>query len=532
MNFPKDLQYKMKRKIGRHINNLRVVFMANRVLAKAGKPTSAKRILFFKATSGIDDLSWNSAFQVLTAWGLRLRGIPVEFFVCHHGMSLCILGTDRDHVTKAPPCATCTYQSASIYAGFPTNKFNFHRDDELADAIKDLTVEELEIVEFQGVPLGKLVIPGLRWILRRHHLHDDTNTRFLFREYILSAWNIAQNFSTLLETKQPSAVVVFNGQFFPEATARWVAMSKKIKVISHEVGLRPMTAFFTEGESTAYPIHIPSDFKLSDEQNKKLDSYLEQRFKGNFTMGGIKFWPTIKGLDRSMLDEFSKYKSIIPVFTNVIFDTSQPHANTLFTDMFQWLDLVVKEAEQHSDTLFIIRAHPDETRPNKTSLETVQDWYTRNNVDRVNNILFIPPNEFISSYELISLAKFVMIFNSTIGLEASLMGVPVLTAGRARFTQIPTVFYPNSQQEYVTTLTQFLASDKISVPTEFAENARIFLYFQLFKSSLPFGEFLEASIEPTQSTMKIFNPDQLVNSDSLNTIYAGLFENGDFLLDV
>jgi UDP-N-acetylglucosamine 2-epimerase len=233
-----------------------------------------------------------------------------------------------------------------------------------------------------------------------------------------------------------------------------------------------------------------------------------------------------------MLDEFSKYKAIIPVFTNVIFDTSQPHANTLFTDMFQWLDLVVKKAEQHPDTLFIIRAHPDETRPNKTSLETVQDWYTRNNVDRIKNIQFIPPHEFISSYELISLAKFVMIFNSTIGLEASLMGVPVLTAGRARFTQIPTVFYPNTQQEYVTTLTQFLASEKISVPTEFAENARIFLYFQLFKSSLPFGEFLEASVEPTQSTMKIFNPDDLMRSDSLSTIYTGMFENGDFLLDV
>jgi hypothetical protein len=125
-----------------------------------------------------------------------------------------------------------------------------------------------------------------------------------------------------------------------------------------------------------------------------------------------------------------------------------------------------------------------------------------------------------------------MIFNSTIGLEASLMGVPVLTAGRARFTQIPTVFYPNTQQEYVTTLTQFLASEKISVPTEFAENARIFLYFQLFKSSLPFGEFLEASVEPTQSTMKIFNPDDLMRSDSLSTIYTGMFENGDFLLDV
>jgi hypothetical protein len=36
-----------------------------------------------------------------------------------------------------------------------------------------------------------------------------------------------------------------------------------------------------------------------------------------------------------------------------------------------------------------------------------------------------------------------MIYNSTIGMEAAIMGAPVLCAGKARFTQLDTVFFPN-----------------------------------------------------------------------------------------
>jgi hypothetical protein len=58
---------------------------------------------------------------------------------------------------------------------------------------------------FHGVPLGPLCLPGLRWILRRHNLEDDEGTRYLLREYILSAWNVAQEFTRFLDGTQPRA---------------------------------------------------------------------------------------------------------------------------------------------------------------------------------------------------------------------------------------------------------------------------------------------------------------------------------------
>jgi hypothetical protein len=530
------------RGVVRRLNNLKIARTA-KLVTRNSPPVQGQPVVFFKASTGIDDLSWNSGFHLLASWALRLKGIPVAYFACNAGMSKCVLGTNRDDPHKEMPCKTCVSQSSALYAGMEVNKytgkqvdrsqvewFRFERNLSLVSRISKLSVPELSAFQFENIPLGALCLPGLRWILRIHHLEDDENTRYLLCEYIFSAWNAAQKFEKFLDETNPRAVVVFNGQFFPEATARWVAQKRGIRVITHEVGLQPASAFFTDGEATAYPIHIPDEFELNDEQNFKLDSYLAKRFQGDFTMAGIKFWADMKGLDESFLQKAARFKQIVPVFTNVIFDTSQPHANTVFEDMFDWLDLVLEIVKTHRDTLFVIRAHPDELRVRKSSRETVAGWIEARRVTDLPNVVFVSPKETLSSYELIQRSKFVMVYNSTIGLEASIMGVAVLCAGKARFTQYPTVFFPQTIEEVRGKMKEFLEAEKIDVPPEFKSNARRFLYYQLFKTSLPFGNFLEPSVRTTQARLKSFELDELLESDAVKTILKGVLESGDFLL--
>ena len=544
---------RLKRGIVRRLNNLKIASFAREVARKEPQPNGAP-VVFFKASTGIYDLSWNSGFHLLASWALRLKGIPVAYFACNAGMSKCVLGTDRDHPHKAMPCKSCVYQSKTLYTGTQVDRytgtqvdrytgtqakkssvhwFDFERDAELVSRISPLSVPQLSTFHFQDMPLGPLCLPGLRWILRIHHLNDDENTRYLLREYILSAWNVARRFSDFLDRTQPRAVVVFNGQFFPEATARFIARQRGIRVITHEVGLQPASAFFTDGEATAYPIHIPDDFELNDAQNAKLDAYLAKRFQGDFTMAGIKFWADMRRLDESLLQKAAGFRQIVPVFTNVIFDTSQPHANTVFEDMFDWLDLVLEVIKEHRETLFVIRAHPDELRVRKSSRETVEGWVSSRGVDKEPNVVFVGPRETLSSYELIQKSRFVMIYNSTIGLEASIMGAPVLCAGKARFTHAtqPTVFFPQTVEDVRRKMKEFLEAEKIEVPPEFKRNARRFLYYQLFRTSLPFGDFLEPSVRTTQTRLKSFTLDELMESDAVKTILDGILKDGDFLLE-
>jgi hypothetical protein len=207
-------------------------------------------------------------------------------------------------------------------------------------------------------------------------------------------------------------------------------------------------------------------------------------------MAGIQFWPEVQPIEGHLRVAIENHDQMVVIFTNVIFDTSQSHANVIFRDMFEWLDSLKEIFEKYPETLFIIRAHPDEDRPGKESMQSVAMWIEGSEILENSNVVFLGPSEYVSSYELIRQAKFSLIYNSSIGLEASIMGAPVLCAGKARFTQVPTVFFPGGRAEYLNMLESFLAKTDVENPIEFQENARRFLYFQLFRTSLDFSNFL------------------------------------------
>jgi hypothetical protein len=521
-------EHASRRQINKNIHQ-----MAKAIAKHAPKPDKNQTIISFNASTRITGLSLNAAFAMLAGWSLRLQGVQLINFVCQRGMSRCVLGTNQEYVYQLPPCQQCLAQSAAIYDRSEISKLVYFANEELARLLQDTTVAKLRHLRYEDIPLGELCLPSVRWILRRHHLEDDEPTRVLYRHYILSAYKVAMQFDWQVITESPVGVMVFNGMLFPEATARWMAKQRGVPVYSHEVGMRPLSAFFTEKEATAYPVDIADDFQLSQEQDQQLDEYLSKRFKGDFSMAGVQFWPEMAGLDADLAEKMETFRQVVPIFTNVIFDTSQPHANVLFQDMFLWLDKVLSVIKSHSETLFVIRAHPDESRPGKASQESVAEWVRNRDIEALPNVVFVGPDEYFSSYEMIQKAKFVMIYNSTIGMEASIMGAPVLCAGKARFTQLETVFFPDSQAEYFDQLKAFLAAEELTAPDHHRINARRFLYYQLYRTSLPFDRFLEPDgIWPGFVRLKDFSWEDLLpeNSDTLRVISEGLTRGAEFIL--
>lgn len=492
-----------------------------------------KPILFFDASTRLDDLSLNAAFAILSSWSLTLQGVPVVHFVCSAGLNPCVLGTNRKDPNAAPPCADCMKQSDATFSNSPVSKFTFQPDPALEEALAPLNLVQLMAFEYQGIPLGALVLPSIRWILRRHHLLDDQYTRGLYKNYLKSAWSLAGQFEKLLDETDPETVVVFNGLQYPEATARWLARRRGIRVISHEVGMQPLSAYFTEGDATAYDLNIPADFQLSQAQNEKLDVYLRARFKGDFHMAGVQFWPEMSQLSPEFIQFAKGFTQVVPVFTNVIFDTSQPHANVLFEDMFSWLDQILEVVKNHPETLFVIRAHPDEARAGKASEESVAQWAEDRKVKKIHNLRFVPPQKFINSYDLIRMAKFVLIYNSTIGMEASILGAGVLSAGKARYTASEVVWFPPDVPSYFAQLEELLQTDHVDVPAKFKINARRFLYWQLYHSSLSFEKYIEPNgVWAGYVKLKDFEWQDLLptHSETMQTVSDGIFHNGDFML--
>lgn len=489
-------------------------------------------VVVFRASTGLLRLSLNAAFSLLSAWALRLAGAPVVHFTCHAGMSRCVQGVNRQNYAQEPPCRPCIAQAQRTYAGARIRWFDLAIDERLARQMQGLSMEALATVEAAGLPLGKLVLPSLRWTLRRHHLPDDEPTRFLMRHFVLSAARVGHEFEHVLEHTRPQAVLLFNGMFFPEAVVRRLAGRHGLPVISHEVGFRAHSAFFTTGEATAYPMDLPAGWTLTPAQNARLNAYLGQRFQGEFTMAGIRFWPEMRGLDPGLVEAIGRFRQMVPVFTNVVYDTSQVHANTLFPHMFAWLEEMLAVMRAYPDTLFVIRAHPDESRPGKVSQESVTDWVAQGGVAALPNVVFVGPDEYLSSYELIQRAKFVVVYNSSIGLEAALLGASVVCGGKARYTQASIAHLPESRDAFRRQVESLLEADEVHTPAAFQEEARRFLYHQLYRVSLPFEAYLEEHPMPGFVRLRDFDWQALApeRSPTIRTVVEGILEGKPFVL--
>jgi hypothetical protein len=475
-------------------------------------------VVFFNASTRTWGLSLNAAFSLLASWGLRLGGIPVVHFVCMSGMDQCVLGTVPLRLHRAPPCDLCTRLSRKLFPTeltYPFRKFALPpQGRKLIDEADG--IDALAGLRLEGLPLGELCLPSLRWALRRHRLRGTPEIIQVFKQYLASALRIARTYGEFLDEVQPRAAVVFNGVSFPEAVVRAVSQKRGIPVITHEVGVGPLSGFFTRGQATAYPIDIEPGFELTQEENARLDHLLKDRFEGRFTMAGVRFWPEMRSLPPSLVARMNRFRDTVAVFTNVIFDTSQIHANTVFTDMYDWLIQIARFARNHPETLFVIRAHPDELRPGKESLETVEEVLREAGELEQPNVVFVPPREYLSSYELILRSKITMVYNSSVGLEATILGKPVVCGGKARYTQYPTVYFPPTPAHYFKTAEELLAKEAPAAPKEFVAWARRFMYYQHFLTSLDFSKFLSPNRKfPGYAILKDFDPMELHPDRSL-----------------
>ena len=113
------------------------------------------------------------------------------------------------------------------------------------------------------------------------------------------------------------------------------------------------------------------------------------------------------------------------------------------------------------------------------------------------------------------------------------MGKAVICGGKARYSDYETVFFPETPEEYQEKVEQFLdLNGAENPPNTHQENARRFMYYQLFKASLPFGDFLENHTQPGYVRLKPISWRQLQmeNSATMETLVGGIVHQKPFLM--
>jgi len=145
-------------------------------------------------------------------------------------------------------------------------------------------------------------------------------------------------------------------------------------------------------------------------------------------------------LDEALATEFSIYESDL-----------WSRYNPLFENQVQWMEACIQYFSDRKDTKLIIRCHPREYIVGKSAtaraIEALSEKY------QFENIYFNFPEDKISIFDLLDLTDICLIRASTVGLEASLLGIPVVSY--MNYLD-PLCFCPENKTEYFAKITDLL----------------------------------------------------------------------------
>ena len=143
-------------------------------------------------------------------------------------------------------------------------------------------------------------------------------------------------------------------------------------------------------------------------------------------------------------DKFDNTKRNIAIFNSSedeFFAISREmDASVLFPTQYDALRKIFEHYKNDLNVHFYLRIHPNlKNVPYKshTLLYTL----------KYDNVTIIPPTSTVSSYALMDSVEKVIVFNSTMGLESSYWGKPVIALNRCMYTDEDIVYSPKNDQE-------------------------------------------------------------------------------------
>jgi hypothetical protein len=467
-------------------------------------------------------------WDAIVGRALAARGAHVSYLTCGGGRAVC----DRVHVWEGPPlpCRTCTgYTHRSLTAHGHEWKslrgVGGWREEPLWPELDGLDLEQLARVQWRDLPLGELISVPVSWYLCNTALDEDPLARATYRRFLRSGAAIADEIEAALDRDRPDTVLMLNGMFLFEQIARALCAKRGIDVVTYERGYVKGTVFFHRGATasrydTAQLWPHYRDRPLSDAEARELDAYLAARQVGGRAVH--QFWPAPR------FDQPEPGFAVM--FTNVTWDTAVRGRDRCFSQPREWIVETVRWFAARPEARLIVRAHPAEVRLARSeSRELVADVVRAAFPTLPANVVVVEPDDPTSSYPLMNAADVALVYTSTAGMEAALVGTPCITAGDTQFGAKGFTLDPVDRDAYFDALGEVTSDPRRFAPD--VELARRYAYFFFFRAALRSERWVN---EPIAGLARITDDPTVLapgGDPDLDVICRGILEGTPFLRD-
>jgi hypothetical protein len=484
------------------------------------RTANPKNILIFASRQAREHLAWNTTIGK----ALVMRGHRVTVVGCDRFIQMSCNSGHFPELTDAA-CKNC-FLYASQHAkssGLETRWLGDYAEPEdgvdLSQKIDDYSAEQINNIEIDGLPIGEYARASVTHYMKTGVWLDDLDTRNTHAEFVKGASRLIPAIKRFIADVNPDSIFMLNGWFLPERIVFEYARRQEIDVTTYENGFFSNSLFFDFNDIVTYDTesrwdkikHLP----LTPSQEGKVDQLINDRRRGS----GMSL-NTDKNVDtdwQNILTSvgLSPEKPTAVMFTNVTWDSTLWAGNIAFNDMFAWVDSAIKYFETNPQQQMIIRVHPAEIHPSTGTRYPMTEYIRTNHPNLAKNIALVPPGSTVNSYTLIDNADVVLIYSSTVGIEASALGKPVILSGGVHYRQKGFTQDVNSEQEFQESVSNRLSNPNSEDLKELSSIAKQYLFHLFFRASVPF-QYVQTNGPGTRPNITYTSSNELLPGNDLN----------------
>jgi len=309
------------------------------------------------------------------------------------------------------------------------------------------SLDHLQTLQLGNFPIGYAVGSTLVSLLR------DTSLDFVANKGKLSQLlkHAALTYLTckkFLQEEKPDLVYVFNGRFPNPRAMLSACLEAGITCNTHERG-------FNYAHYELFPDHLPHDWNFRRKMVEEAWEKAEEPKRSE--LGHAFFTDRKKGKEQGWHSYVKNQKTgAMPEGWNpnlhniVIFNSSEDEfislgddwKNKLYPSQYNAIRRICRDLKDHPDVRVYLRCHPNlagASEQEKRELESM----------KLEHLVYIAPDDPISTYTLVDNASVVMTFLSTVGIEAAYWGKPSVLAGPSLFAELGSTYNPQSHEEVI-----------------------------------------------------------------------------------
>jgi len=374
----------------------------------------------------------HSGYEAVFAHALRLRGATTALLTCGGGLPICEVGWGRRVAPRA--CDRCAYFTDQFAAAAQIEHYRLA--DELAWAPDPARAPAREPVQDLSLEALGLVDHSVAWMARSFDPATDPDAAEIAGDFRVTEAAVAQAAERVFDRFSPDVVFLVNGIFAEERVISEVARRRGVRVCSYELGLRAGTLLFAQnGPAVRFDTDelwaSTASLALTPEQDATLQQLLDDRAAG---VGAHETYFHDVERDQEALRArlgIAPGQRVLSLFTNVTWDSGTLRRHVSYPSMLAWVESVVRIAGELPDVALIIRVHPADAIWG--SRDDPYEMLSRRLGTIPQNVTFVAATEELNSYTLVDISDAVLVYASTVGLEAACGGRPVVVAGSTHY---------------------------------------------------------------------------------------------------